>query len=68
MFDPHKRRIASKKHVWDKVRNGELMTLTIDLETSGIGRQQVPYATPGYPFITEWGDCLTDLAGNYCNS
>lgn len=68
MFDPHKRRIAYKAHAWDRIRNGELMTLTVDLETSGIGRQNVPYATPGYPFITEWGDCLTDLAGNYLNS
>lgn len=68
MFDPNQRRIASKTHVWDRVRKGELMTLTIDLETSGIGRQKVPYATPGYPFITEYADCLTDLAGNYHSS
>ncbi len=68
MFDPHQRRIASKLYMWDRVRRGELMTLTIDLETSGLGRSGVPYATPGAAFITEYGDCLTDMAGNYLNS
>ncbi len=68
MFDPYKKRIAPKSIMWDRVKRGELMTLIIDLETSGFSRNDVPYSTPASPFITEYGDCLMDLSGNYLNS
>ncbi len=68
MFNPNERRVAYKSTVWDRVVRGELMSLTLDLETSGLGRSGVPYKTPASAFITEYGDCLTDLSGNYLNS
>lgn len=68
MFDPNKRRIVRKADVWNRVQNGELMTLSFDSETSGIGRQDVPYRTPGYQFYSEWGDCLLDISGNWHNN
>lgn len=68
MFDPTQRRYAWKQLVWDRVKTGSIMDLTFDEETSGIGRQGVPYATPNSPFISEWGDCLTDISGNYVDS
>ena len=68
MFDPNARRIAPLKHAWPSLLRGQLMTLVYDTETSGLGQQGAPYATPNYPFLTEWGDCLVDIAGNYLNS
>lgn len=67
MFDPHQRRIATKQLVWDRIQMGELMTMTLDTETSGVGRSGVPYQTPGSAFVTEIGDVVTDFAGNYLN-
>lgn len=68
MFDQKNRRIQPKRFMWDRVKRGELMNLTIDAETTGFNRSSVPYSTPGYPAVTEYGDCLTDLNGNYLNS
>lgn len=66
--NPYQKRIAPKSAVEWMLRSGQLMRLTIDTETSGFVRSDTPYATPAAPFITEWGDCLTDFAGNYLNS
>ncbi len=68
MFDKNNQRIARKRFLWPQVTRGELMNLTIDFETSGLDRQNVPYATKSYSFTTEYGDALTDFAGNYLNS
>lgn len=68
MFNPDQRIYAPKEFIWEQVKRGELMNLSFDLETSGFTRHDVPYATPNYPFITEYGDALTDLSGNYLNS
>lgn len=67
-FDPHHRRVARKDVVWDQIKRGQLMNLSIDFESSGLDRQNVPYATPSYPIPTEYGDFLTDLAGNPLNA
>ncbi len=62
---PPKARIARKSAVWSRIKNGQLMNCVMDLETGGIGRQGVPYATPkGNILIHEIGMCITDLAGN----
>ncbi|MFN3701281.1 MAG: hypothetical protein ACK4VI_07155 [Alphaproteobacteria bacterium] len=66
--NPFQKRIAPKSAVAELLKQGQLMRLTIDTETSGFVRSDTPYATPAAPFITEWGDCLTDIAGNYLNS
>lgn len=68
MFDPNKKRIAPKSVGDALLRRGEIMRLTADTETTGFVRSDTPYSTPAFPAITEWGDCLTDFAGNYLNS
>ena len=68
MFDPRRRNIAMKRHVWPSVMRGALMRLFLDTETYGFTRSDVPYATPDFPALTEYGDALGDLAYNYLNS
>lgn len=68
IFDKDKKRIATKAACADMLKKGQIMRLTADLETGGFPRSDVPYGTPASTFITEWGDCLTDFAGNYLNS
>lgn len=68
MFDPKRKRIAPKSVGDALLRDGQIMRLTADTETTGFVRSDTPYSTPAFPAITEWGDCLTDFAGNYLNS
>lgn len=68
MFDPHQTKIATKRHVWNRIVTGRLMNNFIDTEGSGVGQSPAPYNTPNYPFLTEYGDALFDFAGNYLDS
>lgn len=65
MFNPHKRIFAQEKYALPFIQRGQLVRLTGDLETGGVGRSRVPYATPASAFPTEIGFALGDFAGNF---
>ena len=68
MQSTEEKRIANKKHIWHWIKRGVIMQLHFDFETSGIDRSGMSHSIRGYPFITEYGDALGDISGNYINS
>lgn len=55
MFDPNNRILGVKEFDFENLKRGKLMRLTFDLETMA-------------DYISEYGDCGCDFAGNYLNS
>ena len=54
------KKIGSKKDLWHLVRQGMLLQLHFDLETTGLERD--------FAQITAYGDAAGDIAGNYIDS
>jgi hypothetical protein len=68
IYNPNERRIGIKQHVWDLIKDGQLMNVTMDTEGSGAGRGNRGYSTPNYEFFSEIGTARFDFAGNYLDS